>query len=142
MVNHKTHRLAAFVQSWQGSELEAHYLGFFECFNRQQFFEAHEVLEALWLVRRGTPRDLFYKGLIQLAGAFVHVQKNRPQPASALLEQARGNLQPYGPFCDRLNVAVLIERIGGWLRCVQAGNGSGLLGPGQTPFIELQSPRP
>lgn len=100
------------------------------------------MLEALWLVRRGTPRHLFYKGLIQLAGAFVHVQKNRPQPASALLEQARGNLQPYGPFCDRLNVAVLIERIGGWLRCVQAGDGSGLLAPGQTPFIELQSPRP
>src|ERR1035441_10730308 len=81
------------------------YLSYFECFNRQRFFEAHEVLEALWLPQRQGPNGLFYKGLIQLAGAFVHWQKNRPGPAEALLGLARANLRKYPAIHQGLNVA-------------------------------------
>ena len=30
-------------------DYDRRYLGYFDCFNRQHYFEAHEVLEALWL---------------------------------------------------------------------------------------------
>ena len=59
----------------QGQVLDAHYLGYFACFNRGWFYEAHDVLEELWLANRTGPNYAFYKGLIQLAGAFVHLQK-------------------------------------------------------------------
>lgn len=136
-MNHKTDRLAAFVQPWQGRGLEAHYLAFFECFNRQRFFEAHEVLEALWLNQRGGPKDLFYKGLIQLAGAFVHVQKSRPQPAAALFRLARGNLHGYRPVYDRLDVQALLDRIDAWLQLLHAARPSELLDPIPAVTIEL-----
>jgi predicted metal-dependent hydrolase len=57
--------LAALIESLRGREVDAHYLAYFECFNRQQYFEAHQVLEPLWLSQRGAPRERFYKGLIQ-----------------------------------------------------------------------------
>jgi predicted metal-dependent hydrolase len=40
------------IESFQGQELDAHYLSFFACFNRQLFYEAHDVLEDLWLKDR------------------------------------------------------------------------------------------
>ena len=74
-------------------DYDPHYLSYFECFNQQRFFEAHEVLEVLWLTQRDGPNGPFYKGLIQLAGAFVHWQKNRPGPAVALFKLAQTYLQ-------------------------------------------------
>src|SRR5207302_4199639 len=115
IVCHKSAKIAALVQSLEGRELDARYLGYFECFNRQLFFEAHEVLEDLWLLRRGEKQDLFYKGLIQLAGAFVHVQKKRVQPAAALFKLARRNLMGYSPNHEWLNVMGVLELIDHWL---------------------------
>ncbi|MEI6607075.1 MAG: hypothetical protein WCP35_17320 [Verrucomicrobiota bacterium] len=44
-MSHKCARIAAMIASFQEQELNAHYLGFFGCFNRQMFYEAHDVLE-------------------------------------------------------------------------------------------------
>ncbi len=129
--------VADLLERCQGGDLDSHYLAFFECFNRQLFFEAHEVLEELWLVRRGTGKDRFYKGLIQLAGAFVHVQKSRPRPAASLLELARANLEPYSPACDRLEVEALLARIERWLEIVRNGGGGDLLTAADSPRVEL-----
>lgn len=94
--------------------LDPHYAGWFACFNRGDYFEAHEVLEALWLEERGRPDARFYQGLIQLAGAFVHLQKNRLQPADALLRLAETNLAAYPPVHHRLDVAGCINLIRTW----------------------------
>ena len=119
-MSHKDKKIAALVEPLQGRALDAHYLAFFECFNRAWYFEAHEVLEALWLPQRGGPDDLFYKGLIQLAGAFVHFQKRRLQPAAALLNLARRNLGRYPAVYASLDVAHLVLRIEKWLVLAQA----------------------
>ncbi|MEP6810472.1 MAG: DUF309 domain-containing protein, partial [Chthoniobacterales bacterium] len=51
------------------------YRGFFRCWNEQRYYEAHDVLEHLWL--KTTSEDwAYFKGLIQAAGAFVHLQKH------------------------------------------------------------------
>lgn len=94
--------------------MDAHYLGYFDCFNRQLFYEAHDVLEELWLADRQGRNGDFYKGLIQLAGAFVHLQKNRLRPATALFRLARTNLVKYPSSHERLNVSALVLLIDNW----------------------------
>jgi predicted metal-dependent hydrolase len=104
------------IESFQGNELDAHYLGFFDCFNRQLFYEAHEVLEDLWLADKQGPNGDFYKGLIQLAGAYVHLQKNRLRPSAALFKLAKANLAKYPPVHEKLNLAAVQLLTDGWLR--------------------------
>jgi predicted metal-dependent hydrolase len=113
-VTHKSSRIAAMIEHLRGGALDARYLGYFECFNQQLFYEAHDVLEDLWLEERRQPNDLFYKGLIQLAGAFVHLQKNRLRPALALFRLAEGNLGRYTPRHEHLDTAGLLELIRSW----------------------------
>lgn len=120
----KTEKILREIERFQGHDLPAHYLGYFDCFNRQLFYEAHDVLEDLWLAdRRGVNGD-FYKGLIQLAGAFVHVQKSRTGPAMALLRLSRANLKRYAPENERLELAVVAELIEAWLRKIEAEGAS------------------
>jgi predicted metal-dependent hydrolase len=105
--------------TWDGGQarnkLEPHYVSFFRCFNRGLYFEAHDELEQLWLSRRGSPDGAFYKGLIQLAGAFVHLEKHRTQPAARLLELALGNLGSYHSPHHWLNLVQAKALIGDWL---------------------------
>jgi predicted metal-dependent hydrolase len=113
--------VTAIVERFRGRELDAHYFAYFECFNEGLFFEAHEVLEKLWLPQRKEPNGYFYKGLIQLAGAFVHLQKNRLRPAGALFELARGNIERYGPIHERLDIRIILELINDWFRQLAEG---------------------
>jgi|ERR1041384_4150779 predicted metal-dependent hydrolase len=108
--------VAEIIARFQGQELDAHYLAFFECFNQGLYFEAHEVLEKIWLPRRKEANGLFYKGLIQLAGALVHLQKNRLRPAAALFDLALANLRRYTPTYEGLDVKNIIGMVGPWRR--------------------------
>lgn len=115
----KGERIEQFVRSM---DLEGAYhpcyLAYFQCFNRQDYYEAHDVLEHLWL--RGKDENYaFFKGLIQLAGAFVHLKKQhlrpwhpkdatRMRPAVRLFILAKGNLAPYAPLHYGLDVADLL----------------------------------
>jgi len=81
------------------------YLAYFQCFNLGDYYEAHDVLEHLWLKGRDE-NYAFFKGLIQLAGAFVHLKKQferpthpkdgrRLHPAVRLFRLALKNLADY-----------------------------------------------
>ncbi len=117
----KSPRIAALIEKRLGYAADAHYLGFFDAFNAQQYFEAHEILEELWLAVRKEPSGDFHKGLIQLAGAFVHVQKKRRGPAAALLGLAGRNLSRYAPFHAHLDVARVLQLIEAWQVRLQEG---------------------
>jgi hypothetical protein len=94
------------------------YRAFFQCWNEQHYYEAHDVLEQLWL---NTDRDdNFFKGLIQAAGAFVHLQKNfehpthakhsrRLRPAVRLFRLAERNLSIFAPKHHRLDVTAFCQ---------------------------------
>src|SRR4051794_25883906 len=114
-MSHKSHKIAQLIKELSGQTLDAHYLGYFECFNKQLYFEAHEVLEELWLPQRGGAEDAFYKGLIQLAGAFVHLQKRRAKPSAALLRLARANLERYPTPHEQLDISSVLKMIESWL---------------------------
>ena len=105
----KSPRIAALLAECQHHDPRhsPYYSGYFACFNRQLYYEAHDVLEELWL---GCKRDAdgnFYKGLIQFAGAYVHLQKGRLRPASNLFNLALGNFAAYPPFHRDLDLAAL-----------------------------------
>ena len=100
-------------------EKHPYYRAFFGCWNEQQYYEAHDVLEQLWL-NTASPDADFFKGLIQAAGAFVHLQKHfeypshakhsrRLPPAARLLRLAEKNLANFAPWHHALDVAALCK---------------------------------
>ena len=112
----KSAKIAAMIASLEGRDLAAHYLGFFECFNQGLFFEAHDVLEELWLAQGRTGANYgFYKGLIQFAGAFVHLQKDRLDPARRLFLLAQANLRQYPLMHERFESGKALAQIGQWI---------------------------
>jgi predicted metal-dependent hydrolase len=95
------------------------YIGFFQCWNEQRYYEAHDVLEHLWLQTKSEDAD-FFKGLIQAAGGFVHLQKQharpthpkdgrRMYPAVRLFRLAEKNLAPFAPARHRLNIESFLQ---------------------------------
>jgi Domain of unknown function (DUF309) len=104
----KRERISDFVRSLESASTEGssqnYYTAFFQLWNAQKYYEAHDVLEQLWLVETNAELARFYQALIQAAGAFVHLQKNFQQPshpkhsrrlppATRLFELALGNLE-------------------------------------------------
>jgi predicted metal-dependent hydrolase len=120
-VSRKHKRIAALVEPHQGHKLNQHYIGYFHCFNCQLFYEAHEVLEHLWLKDRHSPNGAFYKGLIQLAGAFVHLQRNHLHPAAALFKLALANFEKYPREHEHLNLDSTRRMIRNWLAELERG---------------------
>jgi uncharacterized protein len=114
-MSHKSTRITAMVEQFREGNLDPHYAGYFHCFNKQLFYEAHDVLENLWLKDKHGPNGNFYKGLIQFAGAFVHLQKNRLRPAAALFKLAQTNLKKYPRVHEQLNLEVVLALIQKWL---------------------------
>ena len=95
------------------------YRAFFQYWNQQRYYEAHDVLEQLWLKTNSADAD-FFKGLIQAAGAFVHLQKRfehplhtkhskRLAPAVRLFRLAERNLSIFAPRHHGLDVGALCQ---------------------------------
>ena len=95
------------------------YRAFFRYWNEQRYYDAHDVLEQLWLKTKSRDAD-YFKGLIQAAGAFVHLQKQfehpshakhsrRLPPAVRLFRLAESNLSRFGPRHHRFDIAVLCQ---------------------------------
>ena len=96
-----------------------YYRAYFRCWNEQCYYEAHDVLEQVWL-NKDSEDDQFFKGLIQAAGAFVHLKLNfehpthakhgrRLKPAVRLFALAEKNLSMFAPKHHALDVASLLE---------------------------------
>lgn len=132
-VVNKGERISRFVEELEGStangasgEIVQHpcYRGFFRCWNEQRYYEAHDVLEHLWLDTHSEDSN-YFKGLIQAAGGFVHLQKNfeypahrvhgrRLRPAVRLFALAEANLQSFGATrhgCDIDGLRALLARM-------------------------------
>jgi len=125
-VSKKSGKVAGIIDAFRGRRHDAHYLAYFECFNTGLYYEAHDVLEELWLADKTGPAGNFYKGLIQFAGAFVHLQRHGPQqrlrPAARLFGIARANLNQYPTIFEDLNVSEVLRIIDDWVRELERGD--------------------
>jgi len=84
----KRERISDFVRSFDETAPSAtrildYYGIFFQLWNAQRYYDAHDVLEQLWLAEKDVQLARFYRALIQAAGAFVHLQKNFEHPSHA-----------------------------------------------------------
>ncbi len=136
----KSGKIAALIEACRGQDRDQHYLGYFECFNRGLFYEAHDVLEELWLEDRHGPDGNFHKALIQFAGAFVHLQKDcerypRLRPAAALFRLAHGYLEPYAPFHAGLDVSRVRRLAAEWQEALAE------VGYARNPLLSRLPPR-
>ena len=111
----KHQRIAELAKTFAAEGGDPRYAGYFALFNQQKFYEAHDILEDLWIPDRKGVNGDFYKGLIQLAGAFVHLQKNRLRPSAALFKLAQANLEKYSSPHEKLNLIAVQQLIEGWL---------------------------
>ena len=135
----KHEKIAALAVKYAGHGVDARFAGYFILFNEQKFYEAHDVLEDLWLPDRHGPNGHFYKGLIQLAGAFVHLQKERLRPAVALFKLAQANLVRYPAMHEKVDLAAVHSLIRQWLAAVEGRDFTvNPLGQGRVPRIDLK----
>lgn len=148
-MTHKTAAILGRVRHLEGLGWDARYLGYLECFNSGQYYESHDVLEDLWLGCKRGSKGSFYKALIQLAGAFVHLQKDRLGPAAALFRLADGYLSAYPDEFEGLSIAEVRRVIALWLQGLDGGNPLGRLPPprleilaGHGPAVEGSSATP
>ena len=81
-----------------------------ELFNDREFFECHEVIEALWLETPSEDeyRDL-YKGVIQAAAAIYQWERGIPSGAKGLYRTSVVYLKKYAPAALGLNVDALVK---------------------------------
>lgn len=136
----KDHKVAALLKGVVHGPHDPHFVGYIRCFNEQKFYEAHDVLEALWLLDRNGPDGDFFKGLIQFAGGFVHLQKKRPRPAWKLFRLCATYLANYPSPHLALDVANVLRLAKRWGEAAQAlGSEGDLLAEQTPPTLRLQS---
>ena len=128
------------------------YRGFFRCWNEQRYYEAHDVLEHLWLKTKNEDAN-YFKGLIQAAGAFVHLQKQfqhpshakhgrRLQPAMRLFRLAHGNLARFVPVRHSFDVAGFRDLLGEYAdRILASEYRTNPWSPSSAPKLQLISKR-
>lgn len=90
---------------------------YLELFNRQEYWDSHEVLEDLWRETEGELRDL-YQGLIQVAAALVHWQRGNRHGMDQLEQRATTRLARYRPTALGLDLDGLLA---GLARCLHEG---------------------
>ena len=149
----KRERIRKLVRS-RGSagDYPACYEQFFPLFNAGEYFDAHDALEHLWLECRDTDA-LFYKGLIQIAGGFVHMRRQfvRPEhpkdgkrlrPACRLLALGVSNIIGFGPRHMGVDVKKLCAMCGEFARRIEeSGFQTNPWSPQSRPLIGLSNTR-
>ena len=75
-------------------------------FNRREFFECHETLEALW-IEETDPLRYLYQGILQVGVGFYHLRRGNYKGALSLLQRGLRLLQPFARGCLGVDVARL-----------------------------------
>ncbi len=81
-----------------------------EQLNRKEFFEAHETLEHAWIAETGPGRELL-RCLIQVAVAFLQVERGNQRGAQKMLLRVRQWLDPLPSPCRGVDVQALRDQV-------------------------------
>jgi uncharacterized protein len=86
-------------------------------FNAQEFFEAHEVWEEIWLVE-AEPEKTFLQGIIQIAAAFHHYDLENSDGAESLLAAGIVKLSRFPADHRGLEIGDLRSAAKRWARSI------------------------
>jgi len=73
---------------------EPQFLEGLELFNRQEFYDCHDLIEDLWL-QESSDKQPFLQGIIQAAVAFFHYQQGKWGAARTMMKQSIDKLATY-----------------------------------------------
>ena len=96
-----------------------------ELFNEERYWESHEALEVAWRKASGAGKEVL-QGIILLAAALVHLQKNETAVALGVLGRAKSKLSGQNSEYFGINIKVLEEKI------------SRMLTAGRPEFIKIE----
>jgi hypothetical protein len=91
-----------------------------QCYRAQQFWNAHEHWEAVWLQLEGQEKT-FLQALIQTTAAFHHLQRGNMVGTASLLRNALRRLDPLPAEFGGINVDSLRESVRSWLAALDRG---------------------
>ncbi len=77
-----------------------------EKFNASEFFEQHELFEAMWRAEPGPVRSL-YQGVLQVGVAYYQIVRGNPSGALKMLLRSLQWLAPLPDVCQGVDVAAL-----------------------------------
>ncbi len=83
-----------------------------------KYFEAHEHWEDVWRISP-QPQKTFLQALIQVSGAFHHLQRNNPKGAIGLMHSALRRLEPCPDHFAGISVTALRTEIHQWLLALE-----------------------
>jgi hypothetical protein len=89
-----------------------------DCYQREEFFEAHEHWESVWLELE-EPERSFLQSLIQMTAAFHHLQTGNAAGAMSLLRRALKRMEICPAFFEGIAVASLCKDIRAWLGAIE-----------------------
>ena len=81
-----------------------------QLFNDERYWEAHEVLEQVWKNATGTEKEIL-NGIILVAAAFVHDEKNEQDICVSILQRARKKLEGATGKYYGIDISVIQDRI-------------------------------
>jgi Holliday junction resolvase-like predicted endonuclease len=81
-----------------------------QLFNEEKYWWSHEVLEGIWKIASGSEKELL-NGLILVAAAFVHDQKNEKEISLSILQRALIKLFSSSGTYYAINVDIIKEKI-------------------------------
>ena len=87
-------------------------------FNEEKYWWSHEVLEGIWKIASGSEKELL-NGLILVAAAFVHDQKNEKEICLSILQRALTKLSSSSGTYYAINVDGIKEKIENIIRIKQ-----------------------
>lgn len=102
-------------------------------FNREYFFEAHDVFEELWMeAREAETRELFH-GLVNIATGFYHYRMHNLAGMQSQLRKGAARLRALPKCCQGVAVEHLLEQVVPFMDAM----GTNMPFPPRMPFITL-----
>jgi hypothetical protein len=105
------------VEGQQIGEREAVRLGL-ELFNGERYWESHEALEVAWRKASGPEKEIL-QGIILLAAALVHLQKDEPGIALSVMRRAQEILERHAGNYDGVNLDTIKSQVSAMLAASQ-----------------------
>jgi predicted metal-dependent hydrolase len=81
-----------------------------DLFNQERYWESHEALEAAWRRVAGDEKEVL-QGLILIAAALVHWQKNEKAVTLSVMKRARDKLAGHRAEYYGIDIAAVTDRL-------------------------------